>query len=202
MVFTHVMYIINIVLIAIPWTVMGIVIIAWNVWLNIDFNQGWAGGNIWLIANTAYMVVQFILSIGLFWEIDAWIYYMKYVRIFSLFSAYIYSILYVLGFVTLIVVMWDLDGEEITWASMMSAMVISYNLILHWPILIINTGIAVKEFSMEVFQFSNDWAGTGLDDWSLGFHNVIDLMIAMSNWVNPFWWFAADDGDKWDEMYE
>lgn len=74
---------------------------------------------------------------------------MKFIRIFSLLSAYLYSIGYALAVVTLMVVAWDLDGAEVTWVGMMTAMVLSYNLILHAPIMLINIGIAVKEFSME-----------------------------------------------------
>jgi len=48
----------------------------------------------------------------------------------------------------------------------------------------------------------NDWAGSGLDDYSLGVHNIIDLIVACINWVNPVWWFEDDDGTKWDKMYE
>lgn len=54
--FTQVKYILNMVFVALPWTLFGLCNIAWNVWLNIYFNQGWAGANIWLMANTAYLV--------------------------------------------------------------------------------------------------------------------------------------------------
>ena len=127
---------------------------------------------------------------------------MKYIRIFSLLSAYLYSVGYMLAMVTVMVIAWDLDGSDITWTGMLTAMTLSYHLILHAPIMFVNFGIAAKEFSMEFVQLANDWAGTGLDDWSLGAHNVVDLVIALCNWINPFWWFAEDDGDKWDDMYE
>jgi len=109
---------------------------------------------------------------------------------------------YIVTIITLLVIVWDIDGAEINAASIMSAFVLSYNLLLHWPVLFINLGIAVKEASMEVFQFANDWAGTGLDDYSLGVHNIIDLFAALFNWVNPWWWVEEDDGYKWDKMYE
>ena len=32
---------------------------------------------------------------------------------------------------------------------------------------------------MEFIQFANDWAGTGLDDWSLGLHNITDFFLAI-----------------------
>ena len=202
MVFTQVTYILNMVFIALPWTVFGLALIGWNLFLNIDFNEGWAGGNLWLISNTVYLILQFALSIGLFWEIDVWIYWMKFIRIGSLVAAYIYSIGYLAAFITLVVILDDMDGSDINWVSMYTVMVLSYNLILHAPIILMSIGIAIKEFSMEFIQFANDWAGTGLDDISLGFHNIIDLGIAMTNWLNPWWWVEEDNGDKWDKMYE
>ena len=96
----------------------------------------------------------------------------------------------------------DLDGTEIRWVNIYSAMVLSYNLIMHAPILPICLGIAIKEFSMEFIQFVNDYAGTGLDDISLGLHNIVDLIVALFNWVNPLWWVEEDNGDKWDKMWE
>ena len=97
------------------------------------------------------MIIQYILSIGLFWEIEIWIYYMKFIRIFSLLSSYIYIFGYLFALVTLLVVLDDLDGAQVKWANMYTVMVISYNLILHAPILPLNLGIALKEFSMEFF---------------------------------------------------
>lgn len=100
------------------------------------------------------------------------------------------------------VVLDDMDGSEVTWVSMWTVLCLAYNIIIHAPTLLVDFGIAIKELSMEVIQFGNDWAGTGLDDWSLGLHNIVDMMVAISNWLNPWWWFADDDGDKWDSMYE
>ena len=116
--------------------------------------------------------------------------------------AYIYTIIYIAALVTLIVILDDMDGQEITLVNMFTVMVLSYNLILHAPIIPLNIGIAIKELSMEFIQFANDWAGTGLDDISLGAHNIIDMGIAMTNWLNPWWWVEEDKGDKWDNMYE
>jgi hypothetical protein len=149
MVFTQVTYILNMVFIALPWTVFGLALIGWNLFLNVDFNEGWAGGNLWLISNTVYLILQFALSIGLFWEIDVWIYWMKFIRICSLVAAYLYSIGYLAALVTLIVILDDMDGADINFVNMYTVMVLSYNLILHAPIILMSIGIAVKEFSME-----------------------------------------------------
>jgi len=57
MVFEQTTYILNVVLIAVPWTILGAVLIGWNLFLNIDFNEGWAGGNLWLIGNSVYLII-------------------------------------------------------------------------------------------------------------------------------------------------
>ena len=57
MIFTNVSYILNCIFIAGPWSVLGTALISWNLWLNIDFNRVWAGGNLWLIGNTTYLIV-------------------------------------------------------------------------------------------------------------------------------------------------
>lgn len=137
-------------MIAVPWTILGLALIGFNLFCNIGLNEGWAGGNLWLIGNTVYLILQFALSIGLFWEIDVWIYWMKFIRIFSLLSSYIYIFGYLFALVTDLIILDDLDGSEIRWANVYSAMVLSYNLILHAPILPICIGISIKEFSMEV----------------------------------------------------
>jgi len=46
------------------------------------------------------------------------------------------------------VILEDLDGAEVTYLNMYTVMVLSYNLILHCPILFINFGIIAKEISM------------------------------------------------------
>jgi hypothetical protein len=46
-------YIFNFWVIALPWTVMGFWCMVWNVFLNVDFNRDWAGGNVVLMYLTA-----------------------------------------------------------------------------------------------------------------------------------------------------
>jgi len=47
-----------------------------------------------------------------------------------------------------------------------------------------------------------DVAGTPQDDYSIALHNVEDLFIDLSNWVNPWFWAEEDESGKWDTMYE
>jgi hypothetical protein len=50
-------YIINLWVIAVPWTILGFLCILINVFLNIDYNKGWAEGNVFLMGNTIYAII-------------------------------------------------------------------------------------------------------------------------------------------------
>ena len=50
-------YIFDLAFIAIPWTIIAILCIGWNVWFNWAWNELWASGNWWLVLNTAYILL-------------------------------------------------------------------------------------------------------------------------------------------------
>jgi len=54
--FTTVRYILYIIFAAVPYTALGFCLVATNFIINIFLNDGWAEGNLWLLANTAYLV--------------------------------------------------------------------------------------------------------------------------------------------------
>lgn len=89
--FTQTAYIINISVIAVPWTLLGAALIIWDLVLNIFFNKGWAGANVFLIANSIYGVIQYIISILVVWEIDPVIKYLHWIRMFAVLLAIMYT---------------------------------------------------------------------------------------------------------------
>lgn len=123
------------------------------------------------------------MSIGLVYEIDDWIYHFKFFRVLSLLTGYGYTFLWITFFLRLLDIVGNWEGDyvglEVGPADMFSAMVLSYNLILTAPILPINFVIALKELSMEWFQFMNKTFGYRSSDVALGFYNLIDLIKAM-----------------------
>ena len=50
-------YIINLWVFAVPWTILGFLCILINIFLNIDYNKGWAEGNVFLMGNTIYAII-------------------------------------------------------------------------------------------------------------------------------------------------
>jgi hypothetical protein len=128
---------------------------------------------------------------------------MKFIRIGSLFVAWIYLIIYIALSILLVVILDDLDNSDVTYMSMFTVMTLSYNLILHTPVLLVNLMIIIKEITMEFIQFVNDVAGTGMDDYSLASRNLLDMFTDIFNWFNPWWWAeAVDDPEMFDEQYE
>ena len=45
---------INLAFVAIPWTIVAWLLWLWNIVFNSWLNRGWAEGNFWLLANTAF----------------------------------------------------------------------------------------------------------------------------------------------------
>ena len=128
---------------------------------------------------------------------------MKFIRIGSLVAAWYYLFVYIVLSILLVVILDDLDGSEVSYMSMYTVMVLSYNLIFHTPVLLVNFMIIVKEISMEFVQFVNIAAGTGMDDYSLAAGNLTDMFTDIFNWINPWWWNEAiEDPTMWDAMYE
>jgi len=149
-VFKTTRYIVYFSLVAVPWIIIGALLVSANIVINIGFNDGWAGGNIFLISQTAYLVLQFALSVLIYLEVDPWLKYMKFIRIGSLFLAWWYLIWYIAFSILLVVILDDLDGSEVTYMSMFSVMTLSYNLIFHTPVLLVNLMIIIKESTMEL----------------------------------------------------
>ena len=202
-VFKSVRYVVYFSLVAVPWILIGAALCTSNIIINIGFNDGWAAGNIFLISQTAYLLIQYFQSVLLYLEVDPWLKYMKFIRIGSLFMAWAYLMAYIAFSILLVVILDDLDGSEVTYMSMFTVMTLSYNLIFHTPVLLVNLMIVIKEISMEFLQFVNDLAGTGMDDYSLAAHNFLDMIVDITNWINPWWWAeAVEDPTEWDEMYE
>ena len=167
-------YIINIWVIAIPFTVLGFACLLFNIFMNIDYNRGWAEGNVWLMLNTMFIILQYTVALPLIYEDQSWLKHAKFIRLLALMSATLYNTIYFLfawKFWAMIHSFANGDTNP-DYFEMFVAMTIIYNLIVHASVVPINVVIMLKEFSMEFYQFllSPAIVGTDKDDNSLGFH--------------------------------
>lgn len=149
-------YVFNLWLVAVPWTIFGFLMVLVNIFFNIDYNKGWAEGNVFLMFNTIYALIQYTLTIPLIYEVQAWLKHAKFIRLISLAWALFYNTVYVAFAVKFWQIIKQFEAnklvdEDITYFELFVAMGIVYNLIIHLPIIPMNLIIIVKEFSMEFY---------------------------------------------------
>ena len=164
--------IINFWVIALPWTIANVAGLVWNIFTNIQFNKWWAGGNVYLIANTVYGVVQIILSIILVAEVDFFLKYMKIIRWISVGAASLYVLSGTIG-AFWIIALFKHWVKTTTMVDLFLMMMIFYTSTIQFPFFITSLGIIVKEISMEFWQILKSAKGSD-DDISL---NLSDLDV-------------------------
>ena len=121
------------------------IMLAWNLWFNIDFKYMWAGGNIFLILNTIFIFIQGYNSVFLIFEIPFFLTLLKPLRYVSIELAFWYNIIYgifLLKFRHII-------KKEPFEGNMFTALFLAYNLIINFPVIPINLSIIAKEQSLE-----------------------------------------------------
>lgn len=184
-------WIVNAAIFGVPFSALSLVSIGWNLWFNIELNNFWAQGNLFLVFNTLYLLMQAFLSVWLIFEIPIWLRHFKVLRVFSLFSAFWYNVAYLLFIIEYYYTMYltrEKDVSELHPFEILEILFYAYNTMIHWPIPIINFVIMLKEFSMEFFQFLNRQAGSQRDDISLGFTNTYLAFIDLLWYFNPLSW--------------
>uniref|UniRef100_A0A7S3MZN3 Uncharacterized protein n=1 Tax=Strombidium inclinatum TaxID=197538 RepID=A0A7S3MZN3_9SPIT len=190
--------IINFWVVGIPWTILGIAGLIYNIFLNLDFNKFWGGFNFMLVWCTLHGFFHFLHSVVLVFEIDFLLKITKFVRLLFLWDSIVFLFFF---FGSAIYFIWTYEDWEPLFfkddyqpdlATMIEVMVIAYNLFMHWPFAIIDIVIIVKEIFLEfitLWEYNN---GFQRPDLSLGFHDIFLLLDALMELFNPFWWFSKD----------
>jgi len=161
-------YLLNVIFVAIPFTIVDILCIGWNLWFNAKWNEAWADGNMWLMVNTVYILIQGVAAFMLAFELPIWLVSFRVFRFWSFVLAITYNFI----FFCLALEWWDMlyivsDKTKYDFVDIFINMCLGYNIILHFTIIPINLFIIGKEISMEYFQFLRGDAGTESDNISL-----------------------------------
>lgn len=145
-------YVADVAFIAIPWTIIAILCIGWNVWFNWAWNELWASGNWWLVVNTVYIIIQGFASIMLAFELPIWLRTFRGSRFWSAVAAIVYNIVYLVNvfewYDMLYIVM---DKSQYDFVTIFVNMCLGYNIVLHSTVIPINIFIIAKEISMHWF---------------------------------------------------
>lgn len=149
---TYFRFLLNWVLVAIPGLFWATVMVALNMYTMIDWNRIWAGGNIFLLSKTLYLIGQTIMFIPLIFEVDVWLRHAKFLRFWSLAIASTWNFLYILiGTVYIIQINYPPEWKVYDTFNAFMTCMIAYNLIFDIFSLPINSMIIMKELSMEFF---------------------------------------------------
>ena len=153
-------YLANFFFIGIPYTLYCILGVAYNLWFNIAWSDWWAEGNIWLILNTFYLISQSIFSIIVMFEIPFIMKRMKFFRFCSFMSAIGYNLVYFSMLGDWFYQVFYSDKSQLDSSSgaidIIFNMIITYNLIIHFPIVPMNIAIMFKEILVQFVQIVTD----------------------------------------------
>ena len=142
-------WILNLVFIALPWSFIAQVFVMYNLWFNIKWNFLWAGGNVFLLLNSIYAIQQSLHSTFLVTELPIWMRYNKGGRWFMLALALLYNLFFTGFLVDFYLLLYVYDKSEYGFGYLLESMFFGYNLVLHFPIAIVNLVVIFKEFSLE-----------------------------------------------------
>ena len=159
--FEYYRYIIDVILVGLPWTIIAVLCIGWNLWFNYAWNEVWAGGNFWLIFNTLFILYQGIASIMLAFELPIWLRTFRGSRFWSGMAAIAYTVVYLANLFEWYDMLYIVkDKSTYDFVTIFINMCLGYNIVLHSTIIPINLFIVTKEISMHFFQFLKPGAGT------------------------------------------
>ena len=148
-------WVVNFWVVGAPYLVYCLLSVIYNLAFNIKLNDWWAEGNLFLIYNTMYLIVQASFSMLLMFEITFIIRWIKPLRIFSVLSAVLYNCFYLFTLANWIWELYFADKSYLDSATgpvdILFSMLVVYNLILHFPIVPMNVAIILKEIQLQFF---------------------------------------------------
>ena len=145
-------YVINIWLIAVPYTIIGAACMSYNLYFNIEWNKMWAGANYWLIGNSVFLLIEYIISVLLAFELPIFMDAFVVVRVFAVALAIVYNVLYFLGlFEWLDMLYLVTDKSAYDFVTVYINMLLGYNIVLHSTVIPVTLFIIIKEVSLLFF---------------------------------------------------
>ena len=194
-------WVINFWLIGIPYFLFVVLSNGWNFVFNLNRNFAWAGGNVFLLANSVYSFVQSLLGLMIIFEIPVWLKHAKEIRGSSLMAAVTWNTFF-LGFLYRArSTIKNSHREEFDFADFFEVLFIGYNLVMHGPIFLINLAIILKEIDFEFLQLMND-SISGDSDYALGlihiymfFRNVFFVLNPL-NWLDVIYYMIYGSARK------
>lgn len=194
-------WIINLIFVGMPWAFISQLFFAWNVLFNAKWNFLWAGGNVYLIFNTVFAYIQTWLSVFVVWEMPYYMQHFRLIRLISLVAGILYNTLYLVSVADFLILLFEQDKETIDIFYLLQAMFFGYNIILHFPITIVNLAIFLKEVLLEMFQASSKKHGHNVD-LALGLYDIYSFWSTFFDILNPVNYLQFVRRELYDKLYK
>jgi hypothetical protein len=147
-------WIANFIFVGMPWFTFSMIMILVNVIFNVWLNSIWADGNLLLVANSAYLVIQTLLSWPLVFEIPFYLNELKFFRTFSVVVSWVYMMFYVFVSADWAYMLWlepEATYEQYDVVSVLTNMFFAYNIVFNLHIIPVNMMIIWKELMLTFF---------------------------------------------------
>jgi hypothetical protein len=134
-----------------PWVLFSLFLVAMNITLNVIMNNDWAQGNVGLIFNTIYLLVQVGFSWPLLLELPIYMRTFRLFRICSFTWAMGYSAFYLYVILDWVYqIYWEPTKtyEQYQFIDILLNMYLAYNIVFNLHIMPVNLTIIFKEFSL------------------------------------------------------
>ena len=145
----------------------------------------WAGGNLFLFANTIFGFFQSFLSTLIMMEIPTWLKEAKSIRMISFNTACWYNLVVAIFFLKVRSI-WH--TEDVGPNEIFTFLFLGYNIVLHGPIAFINFSIITREVWFEFLQLVGDALQQDVD-YSLGLIHIYMFYRNLFFILNPLNWF-------------
>lgn len=132
-----------------PWAIVTLLLNIANLYINMEYNKRWAGGSIFLVAGTAYQLVQSALSWLLIGEVPYWMVNFKRERMLSLIASTVHI---VICLTMLAELFWRLNYKSkntLDSQELMQAIFEGYMLMMSVTVMPVNVAIIIKEIALE-----------------------------------------------------
>mmetsp|Transcript_8323 Transcript_8323/g.13918 ORF Transcript_8323/g.13918 Transcript_8323/m.13918 type:complete len:288 (-) Transcript_8323:43-906(-) len=190
-------YIVNLVLVAIPYLCLSFAGVVFNFYANIALNKGYAGGNLLLIFNSAFLIYQTIISNLLVFELPSYLRRHKPERASSFVLAAAYNVVYLIGALKLYSMIYWEDNLEDDTSTAVTFMILGYFAVMNGPNFGVNLAIILKELSLESFQLITKHVGAYTENYALGEGDALKACSRVFWVFNPLAWIDL----LWDSIF-
>lgn len=124
----------------------------YNLYFNIEWNRLWAEGNWWLLFNTVYLMMMYMIGLMEAFEIPFFLHWFHVSRFFINMFALFYNTIFIIGiFVWFDELYLITDKSDYDIFTVYFNMFLGYNIAIHFPVIFINIFVIIKEITMEIF---------------------------------------------------